>query len=53
MNKKPAKKKLSKLEALKLESDRILDQQIQRLLSLPMNKRTNFLRIRRPGGSSL
>ena len=38
--------------ALRAESDRALGEQIQRLLALPMNKRTNFLRVRIPGGGS-
>ena len=36
------------------ESERALVEQIRRLLALPMNKRTNFLRVRfRNGGSHL
>jgi hypothetical protein len=46
------RKKLKPLEALKLESERNLLDQIRRLRALPMNKRTHFLRIRRPGGGS-
>jgi len=39
---------------LKKENERALRRQIRRLLSLPMHKRTHFLRIRLPfGGSSL
>jgi len=39
---------------LKKENERALRAQIRRLLSLPMNKRTHFLRVRMPfGGSSL
>lgn len=38
--------------ALRAESDRALGEQIQRLLALPMNKRTHFLRVRLPGGGS-
>lgn len=38
--------------ALKLESERALVEQIHRLLALPPNKRTNFLRVRLPGGGS-
>jgi hypothetical protein len=53
MKKKAAKKsKLTPEEALKAESERALVDQIRRLLALPMNKRTHFLRVRRPGGGS-
>ena len=38
--------------ALRRESERALVDQIRRLLALPMNKRVNFLRKRRPGGGS-
>ncbi len=38
--------------ALKAESERALIEQIRRLLDLPMNKRTHFLRVRHPGGGS-
>jgi len=38
--------------ALAKECDRALVDQIRRLLALPMNKRTHFLRVRRPGGGS-
>jgi len=44
------------LEALKLESDRELVDLIRRRLALPVEKRTNFLRVRLPlpqGGSCL
>jgi len=37
---------------LKKESERALIEQIRRLLALPMNKRTHFLRKRLPGGGS-
>ena len=40
------RKRLTKTEALKLESERALIEQIRRLLALPMEKRTNFLRKR-------
>jgi hypothetical protein len=43
----------AKHSALRRESDLALIQQIRRLLALPMNKRTNFLRKRRLGGSSI
>jgi hypothetical protein len=53
MKKGRAKAKEAKeLEALKLETDRNLVEQIRRLLALPMNKRTHFLRRRLPGGGS-
>jgi hypothetical protein len=53
MKKNTAKKrKLSADAALKAESERALVDQIRRLLALPMNKRTHFLRVRRPGGGS-
>jgi hypothetical protein len=38
--------------ALDRERENALVEQIRRLLALPMNKRTNFLRVRRPGGGS-
>jgi len=41
-----------KKSALRRESDRALVEQIHRLLAMPMNKRTNFLRKRRPGGGT-
>jgi len=40
------------LSFLKKESERALIEQIRRLLALPMNKRTHFLRKRLPGGGS-
>ena len=42
------------LEDLQRENERAVREMIRRLLSLPMNKRTNFLRVRvGPGGSAL
>ena len=53
MNKKNRRKnKRAAQTALKKESDRALVDQIRRLLALPMNKRTHFLRVRHPGGGS-
>jgi hypothetical protein len=50
--KKPEKSEAASLEALKKESERALVDQIRRLLKLPMNKRTHFLRVRHPNGGS-
>ncbi len=52
MKKKTAVTKKKQEEALKKESERALVEQIHRLLDMPMNKRTHFLRVRRPGGGS-
>jgi hypothetical protein len=49
---KAKKAKLTKTEALKLESERASLDQIRRLRALPMHKRTHILRFRRPGGGS-
>jgi hypothetical protein len=45
-------RKMSQTAALKKENERALVDQIRRLLALPMNKRTNFLRVRHPRGGS-
>ena len=37
---------------LDLESEKSCREQIRRKLALPMHKRTNFLRVRLPGGGS-
>jgi hypothetical protein len=50
--KKTKKCMLTPEDALKADSERALVEQIRRLLALPMNKRTPFLRVRRPGGGS-
>jgi hypothetical protein len=40
------------LAALKVESERQLEELIRRRLALPLEKRMNFLRRRLPGGGS-
>jgi hypothetical protein len=52
MSKNLRKKRDPRPSALARESERALIEQIRRLLALPMNKRTHFLRVRRPGGGS-
>jgi hypothetical protein len=52
MNNKAKRTKKIQEAALKKETDRALIEQIRRLLKLPMNKRTHFLRVRHPGGGS-
>lgn len=52
MNKKKPKAKRAAPSALARESERALVEQIRRLLALPMNKRTHFLRVRHPNGGS-
>jgi hypothetical protein len=52
MNKKRTNSRRAQEAALKKESERALVDQIRRLLALPMNKRTHFLRVRHPNGGS-
>lgn len=47
-----AKKRAATLRALRRESERALVEQICRLLALPIDQRTHFLRVRLPGGGS-
>ena len=42
----------TELKALRRESERDLRELIRRLLDKPMGERTNFLRVRLPGGGS-
>ncbi len=49
---KKRKDRNKNLKVLKKESERQLIEQIRRQLALPMNRRTNFLRKRLPGGGS-
>jgi len=52
MSKKSKKSNRAQEAALKRETERALVEQIRRLLALPMNKRTHFLRVRHPFGGS-
>jgi hypothetical protein len=47
----PTKRELA-LEVMRQASEQELTDLIRRQLALPMNKRTNFLRIRLPNGGS-
>ena len=47
-----AKSRARTLAALRKESEAALVAQIRRLLALPMEERTHFLRVRLPGGGS-
>jgi hypothetical protein len=49
---KKTPKAVKRPSPLERECDRALTEQIRRRLKLPMNKRTHFLRVRRPGGGS-
>jgi len=49
---KKRKDRNKELKALKKENERNLIELIRRQLALPMNRRTNFLRKRLPGGGS-
>ena len=52
MNKKTPRISSPRRSPLERETERALIEQIRRLLKLPMNKRTHFLRVRRPDGGS-
>ena len=52
MSKLVAKTRKAREAALNKETERALVEQIRRLLDLPMNKRTHFLRVRHPAGGS-
>jgi len=49
---KKQNKREAMLAALRGESERALVDLIRRRLALPVEKRLNFLRVRRPGGGS-
>jgi hypothetical protein len=52
MSKKRRRPRTKEASALRKESDRALVEQIRRQLALPPERRTHFLRKRRPGGGS-
>lgn len=49
---KSESRRKTRLEQVRKESDRALIDQIRRLLAVPMNRRTHFLRKRMPWGGS-
>lgn len=51
--KKPRVSRRAKLAAVRRESERALRDLIRRWQALPPGRRTNFLRKRRPGGSTV
>jgi hypothetical protein len=50
---KKKRTRAERLDALRRESDVALREPIRRVLALPLEQRTNFLRVRLPGGSIL
>jgi hypothetical protein len=52
MKKKASSKREAALQALRKQSDADLVDLIRRRLAMPVEKRLNFLRVRRPGGGS-
>lgn len=52
MSRKKPKPRKRVPSVIRRESDRALVEQIRRQLALPPQSRTNFLRVRRPGGGS-
>jgi hypothetical protein len=52
MSKKKAKPRPRRPSVVEKEIDRAVVEQIRRLLALPPERRTHFLRVRLPGGGS-